>query len=87
MGIIEAIIPATKITRSVKRVKVTSENIAAVGRMYIKNFMSELDTLHSMCYERLPDPSTKEPHTRTDLIWKASLLMEIPYPSGLGICR
>lgn len=88
MGIIVSITPSSRSTESIiRRVNITSEDIASVGRINIHNFIPEKDRRNSMSYANLPDNNTEEPYTRMDLLWKTSLLLKVPRPLWSGFMQ
>ena len=86
MGIIAMVTPEARLapTRLIKRISVTSDDIAAVGHISIQSFTSAEDILQSMTYEALSAPHAQNLRYNADLIWKASLLMKTPRPLWSG---
>jgi hypothetical protein len=87
MGIIAMVTPGTKSGRRIPRVQVTSEDIASVGQIQIHQFLSERDSLQSLCYQTITNPNVKEPHADVDLLWKSSLLLKVPRPQWSGFMQ
>ena len=67
MGIIAMVTPGAPSARRIRRVKVTSEDIASVGQIRIHQFLSERDNLQSLCYQPITNPNVEEPYTDIDL--------------------
>ncbi len=53
MGMIATVTPGTSSTRTILRVTVTAEDIAAVGHVNIEHYMSECDGLQFVYYQKL----------------------------------
>jgi len=87
MGIIAMVTPGTKSSRTIPRVKVTSGDIASVGRINVQHFFSERDSLQSLLYQPITNPNAKEPCADVDLLWKSSLLLKVPRPQWSGFMQ
>ena len=61
MGIIAALTPGMKQTRSVPRISATAEDVAAVSKIDIHYFDKPLNSILSMVYQELPTISYKDP--------------------------
>ena len=85
--IIAAFSPRTRTNTAIKRVDVTSKDIAAVGHINIDRFTSEEYILHYMFYEHLSEPKRIYPHLKLDLIWKISPLLRISRPLWSGFMQ
>ena len=55
MGIIAAVTPKSDVTSVIKRVSVSAEEIAAVGRININRFTSDCGGLGGIVYESLTE--------------------------------
>jgi len=87
MGIIAMVTPGAPSARRIPRVKVTSENIASVGQIRIHQFLSERDSLQSLCYQPITNPNVEEQYTDVDLLWKSSQLLKVPRPQWSGFMQ
>ena len=56
MGIIAAFTPGINVEARIRRINVTADDIASVGRINIQSFTSNTDILSSIRYEHLSDP-------------------------------
>ena len=68
----------------VKCMDVTAEEIAAVGHISIKKFISLSDELANIKYEALPQEPKHRGSPKIDLLWKTSLSVWVPRPAWLG---
>ena len=64
--------------------EVTSEDVAAIGRINIHHFLSEQDSIQSLYYWPIPNPNVTEPSAGVELLWKSSLLLKVPRPQWSG---
>ena len=87
MGIISMITPAVKHSLTIQRVKVTSEDIAKVGRISIKHFHQDKHSLNQLEYENLNNPGVAEPLTMAHLLWESSLILKVPRPQWTGFMQ
>ncbi|MES9884095.1 MAG: hypothetical protein ABW185_24890, partial [Sedimenticola sp.] len=87
MGMIATVTPATSSNKPIARVKVTNEDIDAVGRVSIKHFMAEQDGLRSLKYAELHDHDAEDPTTKADLLWKVALSVRSPRPAWAGMMQ
>jgi len=86
MGIMATVTPGTASTTSVPRVTVTNEDIALIGRVNIHHFVSAVEGLCPMQYDKLVEYDT-EYHTRVDLLWDISLSIKSPRPAWSGLMQ
>ena len=87
MGIIAAVTPKTDVTSVVKRVSVSADDVASVGRITIKPFLPTGTELKKFKYECLHDfsPLREEDNkSLVDLLWKTSLCLRAPRPAWSG---
>jgi 5'-3' exonuclease len=84
MGIMAVVTPKCDVTSVVKRVSVTAEEIAAVGHISIKKFISLGDELANIKYEALPEEPKHRESPKVDLLWKTSLSVRLPRPAWSG---
>ena len=87
MGIIAAVTPKRDVTSVIKRVSVSAEEIAAVGRINIKQFTSDSGRLGSLVYESLPEAPKDKHNSMVDLLWKTSLSLRSPRPAWAGFMQ
>ena len=81
MGMIARVTPRTDARRTVPRITVTQEDVAAVGRIKIK-YPKSCNGLGALKYEILEDMQQNRTQSfPIDLIWKVSLAVRIPRPS------
>ena len=77
IGIIATFTPGTRTDSQFRRVRVTSEDIASVGRINIQNFASETNILSVMRYENISDPMIEYPNKNLYFLWKISPVLEV----------
>ena len=87
MGIIAALAPGIRTDTQIRRINVTSEDIASVGRINIKSFAPEADILSVMRYEHLSDPKKEYPNSNLDLLWKISPVLDESRPLWSGLMQ
>ena len=87
MGMIAMVTPGVNNSRCIPRVKVSPEDIAAVGRVDIKHFISEFDGLQSKCYVELHMPNVEDPTENADLLWNISWPLRSPRPAWSGFMQ
>jgi hypothetical protein len=68
MGIIATVTPATSSTRTIPRVTVSADDIVAVGRVNIQQFVSAFDGLQTWKYEKLQEHDVADPTANVDLL-------------------
>lgn len=87
MGVIAAVTPKTAVTSVVKRVSVSADDVAAVGRITIKPFLpmgNELKELKYECLHDLSPPREEDNRPLVDLLWKTFLCLRAPKPAWSG---
>ena len=72
MGLITAITPGTKKSNPILRVKVTSMDIATVGRVPIQYYREEGLGMNVLTYQKLHDMKVQDPTARIDTLWACS---------------
>ena len=87
MGMIARVSPGSVSARKIPRVNVTASDIASVGRIDIHQFLSERDTLQSLCFHTLANPNIRKPSADVDLLWKSSLLLKVQRPQWSGLMQ
>ena len=87
MGIIAVVTPNSDVTSVIQRVSVSAEEIAAVGRINIKQFTSDCGGLGSLVYESQPEVPKDKQNSMVDLLWKTSLSLRSPRPGWAGFMQ
>ena len=72
LGIISAPTPGIKTDFRIKRINLTPEDIASVGRDQTKDFLRNTDVLLVMRNESLSDPQTEYLGSNLDFLWKVA---------------
>ena len=65
----------------------SAEDIATVGHVNIKHFMSKVNGLQSNVYEKLQEPDVQDPTSNADLLWSISLSLRSPRPAWEGMMQ
>ena len=86
MGMIAAITPGTKKSNPILRVKVTSTDIATVGRVPIQYYREEGLGMNVVTYQKLHDMKAQDPTARIDILWK-TILFGSPRPAWSGMMQ
>ena len=86
MGIIAGVTPGAKCTKQVPRISVSSEDIAAIGRINIRIWKSE-SNLSTMKYESFRIPDGEDPGSNFDLLWKISWPLRPKRPGWSGVMQ
>lgn len=87
MGIIATITPKVKMTTPIKRIDVSVDEIARIGRINIRSFILRNDVMSNLHYEPLVYQAAIEPYKNIDLLWKSSLLFKCPRPQWSGFMQ
>ena len=87
MGMIATVTPGTYNTKTIPQVNVSAEDIAAVGHVNIKHFMSKVNGLQSNVYSKLQEPDVEDPTSNADLLWSISLSLRSPRPAWEGMMQ
>ena len=87
MGIIGAFTPGINVETRIKRIDVTTDDIAAVGRINIHSFTSNTDILSSIHYEHLSDPMSQYSQSAVDFLWKISPVLSVKRPLWSGFMQ
>lgn len=87
MGIIAAITPGIKSRTPVARISVTSEDVAATGRIDIHAWMGDSCRLQSMVYESFENFVNLPRLPNIDLLWKVSWLLRPRRPCWSGLMQ
>ncbi len=75
MGIIAAVTPACRSTTAIPKVKVTSEDIAAVGKLDIRFYRRPCKESTALTYKALPAFVVDDDTYNADLLWKTAWLL------------
>ena len=76
-----AVTLGTKKSNPILRVKVTSTDIATVGRVSIHYYREEGLGMNVVTYQKLHDMKAQDPTARIDILWKTSILFGSPRPA------
>lgn len=87
MGMIAVVTPGTSRTGQIPRVSVTAEDVAAVGKVNIEQFISKSDGSQSMQYQKLKRFGTEDPTSNADVLWRISMSLRTPRPSWNGMMQ
>ena len=87
MGMIAAVTHATSRTGRIPRVSVTTEDIAAVGKVNIKHLISEYDGSQSLQYKKLEQYDTEDPTSHVEVLWRISMSLRLPRPAWHGMMQ
>ena len=85
MGMIASFTPRTKTDALIKRLNVTSDDLASVGQINIQSVAPFVEILSTMQYEHLFDPKKEYPNANLDLLWKISPMLKVDMPPYSGI--
>ena len=83
MGMIAAITPGTKTSNPILRVKVTSGDIAMVGRVPIQYHREESFGMTEVMYQKLHDVKLQDPTAHLDILWKVPSCLDLQGRCGL----
>ncbi|KAK3747020.1 hypothetical protein QZH41_001487 [Actinostola sp. cb2023] len=88
MGIIATVTPNTTTSKPVPKKTVTGAEIAAVGRIDIRHYMSQNASIPSMLYKELKDMKVQDATSNLDLLWKLTQsLLQTPRPAWAGMMQ
>ena len=87
MGMIAAVTPATKAGRVIPRVKVTSHDIAMVGRVPIMYHRDESHGMSTITYHNLVNIKATDATAQLDFLWKTSIMFGSPRPAWSGMMQ
>ena len=68
MGMIAAVKPATSRTGRIPHVPATAEDIAAIGKVNIEQFISESDGSQLLQYKKLEQYDTEDPTSNVEVL-------------------
>ena len=86
MGMIAAVTPETSSGRSIPRAKVTSLDVAIVGRVQIHFHKGESCRMSAVTYPKLLDVA-QDCYENLDLLWKTSAMFGAPGPAWSGMMQ
>lgn len=85
MGIIATITPGTMSSRPVPKKSVTKEEIAAAGKIDIRNYKGPVQDASPLLYKELKDLKIQDSTTNLDLLYKLTMpLIRSPWPAWSG---
>ena len=87
MGMTAVITPGTRSNRPIPRAKVTSLDVALVGRVQIKYHKEESCGMTAMTYQKLVNLKTQDCYQNLDVLWKASIMFGSPRPAWSGMMQ
>jgi hypothetical protein len=87
MGIITAITPKIDHASEIKRVNVSADDIAKVGRINIHHFTPEGDGMATLKFENFKVISDKDRLMDIDLLWKVSFYVRPQRPGWSGMMQ
>ena len=62
------------------RVKVTPQDIAAVGRVPVYYHREDSVGMNAVVFEKLHNITAEEPTANLDVLWKSSIMFGLPRP-------
>ena len=87
MGMIVAVTPETCSGQSIPRAKVTSLDVAAVGRVQIHFHKEESHGMSAVTYQKLLDLKAQNYYENLDVLWKTSIIFGSPRPAWSGMMQ
>ena len=87
MGMIAAITPGTRSSQPIPRAKVTSLDVALVGRVQIKYHKEESCGMTAVTYQKLINPKAQNCYQNLDVLWKASIMFRSLRPAWPGMMQ
>ena len=87
MGMIAIVTPETRSRRSIPRAKVTSLDVAIVGRVQIRFHKEESCGMSSVTYQKLLDLKAQDCYENLDVLWKTSVMFGAPRPAWSGMMQ
>ncbi len=86
MGIVCTLTPGSSNHKRIAKANVTSEDIAAVGRINIGYFKTP-PVIPRLLYEPLNNPNVEDSTAMLDILWKSSLLVSSFRPAWSGMMQ
>ncbi len=74
MGMIAVVTPGTKNSNQILRVKITSKDIAAVGRVPVYYYREDRVGMHALVFEKLQTFTAEDTRAHLDVLWKSSTM-------------
>ncbi len=87
MGMIVAVTPETSSKQSIPRAKVTSLDVAAVGRVQIHFHKEESRVMSAVIYQKLLHFKAQNCYENIDILWKTSIIFGSPRPAWSGMMQ
>ena len=87
MDIIAAVIPETSSVRSILRVKVTSLDVASIGKVQIHLHKEQNCGKSAVTYQKLLDLKAQDCYENLYVLWKTSVMFAAPGPAWSGIMQ
>ena len=78
MGMVAAVTPGTSSGCSIPRAKVTSLDVAIVGRVQIRFHKEESCGMSAVTYQKLLDLKAQDCYENLDVLWKTSIMFGAP---------
>ena len=85
MGMIAAVTPGTRSNRPIPRVRVTSLDVAIVGRVQIRYHREERRGMAAVTYQKFVNFKAQNNSDNLDVLWKTSILFGSPRPAWSGM--
>ena len=85
MGMIVAVTPETSSGQSIPRAKITSLDVAAVGRVQIHFHKEESHGMSAVTYQKLLYLKAQNCYANLDVLWKTSIIFGSPRPAWSGM--
>ena len=80
MGMIAIVTPGNMNNNLILRVKVTPQDIAAVGRVPVYYHREDSVGMNAVVFEKLHNFTAEEPTANLDVLWKSSIMFGLPRP-------
>ena len=87
MGMIAAVTPETRSVQSIPKAKVTSHDVAVVGRVRICFHKEESYGMSAVTYQKLVDLKAQDCYENLDVLWKTSIMFGAPRPAWSGMMQ
>ena len=81
MGMIATITPGTRSERPIPRAKVTSLDVAIIGRVTIPYHKEESHGMTAVTYQKLVILKAQNCYENLDVLWKVSIMFGSPRPA------
>ena len=77
MGMIAAITPGTRSGRSIPRAKVTSLDVAIIGKIPIRYYKEGSHGMTAVTYQKLVIAKVQNCYENLDVLWKTSIMLDL----------